>query len=995
VTISDKPLIFWSWNDALEIPELLRQLSEFHANGLGGCFLHARAGLRTPYMSEEWMACCDAVCEHAAKLGFDIYLYDEDGWPSGFAGGIVPSMGEDFCQKIVHVAKKSPDSDCVCLAAYAQNGDDYTLIWRHTDSTPCPKADLYAFCKTNRHYADLTYPPAVDCFLQNVHEMYAARLGKYFGTVIRGIFTDEPQLSTCGFHWAPHIERLYTEEYGSDLLTDMWHLAYDGADVGLSKRIRYRYRRLIQQQFENVFSRRIGEWCANRNLILTGHFAAEDGLIMQLEANGSVMPHYRHFQMPGIDHLGRRYAPLPLLKQVQSVGAQTGKTHLLSETFGCSGWNLSFEDVTRIWGWQAINGLTTPCLHLAAYSLAGRRKRDYPPSFSYQAPWWERCKDITGWLENVCHYFQSARRQVNVLILQPLRDLWQKFTPETTLEHLPQSAAFRSLVENLRYIGLDFDLGEESFLEQMGSISDDRLKVGESSYELVVVPPCDYLEPKTVSLLKDFVAVGGRVLYVDKRPAVNDLPFGELACNHHHWLRKLFLNWHWPFVVDIRVADGHVVGGVSTWYGVSNDNTATQLALYPAEEGFGNQAVELWINGHYSPTLINPLTRKEQPLNFTVSGDKTCIRATLNYRQLLLLVLHPADTEKFLIAPITCTERALKPQEIARTALNALTLDTAEISLDGITFSEPLPLPTLRKTVATLRPNQADVYLRWTFQSELKNATLLSLALETDALKEIWCNGNVLSVPTKDAPYFCDRAFRLVPLTEYAHQGENVLVCRYSRQVTERQLKADFESESNRYCPQWEPESVYLYGDFQVCAQGVINTFANHITVQLPQDQRPCFVLKPSQPLSMGDLTEQGLWFYRGAVKYAFTCEPVLGRTAWLRTGKLNGVTATVSVNGGEPKPIFTDGDLTPLQDLFDNAQNEITVTVYGSNRNLLGPHHHQSGEPLFVGFDTFEGVRSWTDGFDTSIATTSTWDDDYSFVPFGLDSCALLLQEP
>ena len=74
MNISDKPLVFWSWNDALEIPELLRQLREFRAAGVGGCFLHARAGLRTPYLGREWMDCCRAVCEEAKKLKLDIYL---------------------------------------------------------------------------------------------------------------------------------------------------------------------------------------------------------------------------------------------------------------------------------------------------------------------------------------------------------------------------------------------------------------------------------------------------------------------------------------------------------------------------------------------------------------------------------------------------------------------------------------------------------------------------------------------------------------------------------------------------------------------------------------------------------------------------------------------------------------------------------------------------------------------------------------------------------
>ena len=129
--ISDRPLIFWSWNDGLAIPELLRQLRGFAEAGIGVCFLHARAGLRTPYLGKEWMACCRAVCAEAQRLGLDIYLYDENGWPSGFGNGQVPAMGDDYCQKAVFFTRERPAADTAdryLLAAYAADGAGLSLI---------------------------------------------------------------------------------------------------------------------------------------------------------------------------------------------------------------------------------------------------------------------------------------------------------------------------------------------------------------------------------------------------------------------------------------------------------------------------------------------------------------------------------------------------------------------------------------------------------------------------------------------------------------------------------------------------------------------------------------------------------------------------------------------------------------------------------------------------------------------------------------------------
>ena len=56
-----RPIPFWSWNDKLEEGELRRQVRLMGDAGMGGFFMHARGGLSTEYMSEEWFHCVDAV----------------------------------------------------------------------------------------------------------------------------------------------------------------------------------------------------------------------------------------------------------------------------------------------------------------------------------------------------------------------------------------------------------------------------------------------------------------------------------------------------------------------------------------------------------------------------------------------------------------------------------------------------------------------------------------------------------------------------------------------------------------------------------------------------------------------------------------------------------------------------------------------------------------------------------------------------------------------
>ena len=86
---------FWSWNGKLEKDELLRQVDVLKEMGFGGYFMHSRTGLVTEYLGEEWFELVNAVADKGEKLGLENWLYDEDRWPSGTAGGFV-TMNPDY-----------------------------------------------------------------------------------------------------------------------------------------------------------------------------------------------------------------------------------------------------------------------------------------------------------------------------------------------------------------------------------------------------------------------------------------------------------------------------------------------------------------------------------------------------------------------------------------------------------------------------------------------------------------------------------------------------------------------------------------------------------------------------------------------------------------------------------------------------------------------------------------------------------------------------------
>ena len=80
---------FWAWNCRLEKDELLRQLEVMKKMGFGGAHMHVRTGMATPYLSDEHMDLISECVDKCRDEHMLAWLYDEDRWPSGAAGGIV------------------------------------------------------------------------------------------------------------------------------------------------------------------------------------------------------------------------------------------------------------------------------------------------------------------------------------------------------------------------------------------------------------------------------------------------------------------------------------------------------------------------------------------------------------------------------------------------------------------------------------------------------------------------------------------------------------------------------------------------------------------------------------------------------------------------------------------------------------------------------------------------------------------------------------------
>lgn len=482
-----RPIPFWSWNEKLETTETVEQVCEMNKVGIGGFFMHARGGLQTEYMGDEWFDNIEAAVSQAEKCGMYAWAYDENGWPSGFGNSVVNSLGVEYQQKYLRME----------------------ITCKHTENAICKSGEHYFYYDINPFYVDLLDEKVTKKFIEVAYEPYYKR----FGQRITGFFTDEPQVSRKGIPWSFVFEDEYKMRFGEDLYEHLEELFLPLNDY---KDTRKKFWKMVTDLFSKAFFKQIYEWCEKRNIQFTGHLLCEETLESQLMTNGACMPHYEYFHMPGIDWLGREIYECLTARQVSSVAEQLGKDFVLSEIFALCGHNVSLSELKGIYEWQMVRGINMLCPHLEGYSIRGIRKRDYPPAMYRQQPWWN---DFDKWIEAMSRIgmiLSDGEKEADVLLIHPQTTAWTLYDDgdNSGLEELNEK--FLETIKKLEEKHISFHLGDETIMERHGSVKDGELIIGKQKYSYVIISCCQEFLPSTEKLIAEYKAQKGKIVTTDE-----------------------------------------------------------------------------------------------------------------------------------------------------------------------------------------------------------------------------------------------------------------------------------------------------------------------------------------------------------------------------------------------------------------------------------------------------------------------------------------------
>ncbi len=955
---------FWSWNDDLDETELRKHVRLMKDAGLGGFFMHSRIGLITPYissdrktLSEEWMRCIKAAVDEAKKTDMLAYLYDEDRWPSGFAGGIIPVKGKRYKMKVL---------EC-----------------EEVNGKPKFKVKIYDNMSwyNNYSYIDTLNKDAVLEFIKSTYEAYYKSVGDEFGKVIPAIFTDEPnylQLRNANprnyyIPWTEEFPDYFSKKKGYDIRKYLVSLFYE---IENWQKIRFDYWQTATELFLESFTKTIYDWCSKHNIAYTGHYLSEDTLQSQIGLIGKAMPHYEYMHIPGIDHLSRNINNLITVKQVSSVAHQFGKKRVLSETYGCSGWNLTFEAQKWIGDWQYVLGVNLLTQHLALYSMKGCRKRDYPPSLYYQEPWWRYHKVIADYFARLSWILTQGKFSAKFLVIHPIESAWAVYSPRDKSKVEDLNKSFVILSELLCGLHKDYDFGDEGIIEKYAKAEDGKFKIGEMEYAIIILPPSITLRKSTVKLLKEFLNENGKIIAIRPLPYLID---GEESCE----IEEIFKNNN-VYILDKavlyndreRIRLKEALDIIKSDVKICDKDNGEIESIYYQHRIDGKKHIYFFTNTsqyrEYKDVKIYLDSKgKVFKLNL-LNGDILEIPSEIKDGYTIIhLDFVPVDS--YLIMVDTTLRASLKQIEsrekeinvkyiplkdtwdIKRTSYNALTIDYCEFKIEDGKFSRRIYVLNAQKEIEKVAEGKRFT-IRYRFHSKLKDRRdkEIYLVLEEPNMYKIKVNGK--EIRYIDSGWWVDISFKKIDIKGFLKYGENIIEI---SGIFKNPIKPNtliFKKGGT------EIESCYIVGDFAVRHNNEAGYYLDEENLKVKTD----------------DLINQGYPFFAGSVVLSQEIDIKKSeRHVRLDLGNIEAVVAKVTINDKEAGMVFGRPYILDISEFVKEGKNRLEIELTNSNRNLLGPHHNPEGELLSVGPGSFSGEKSWI--------SNSNWTDEYLFIKFGL----------
>ena len=500
------------------------------------------------YLSPQYFAFFRKFIAAAKERHMRVWIVDDAGYPSGFAGGKFSSEKPKLRMQAIEVARKVPveggtslhlslPANTVSAAAVRDDGTaiplpikneilNWTappgqwtvLIADHEFRTSPTRSDtnLHRVKDTTQSLEDYLNPAAAAQFLRFTHEQYKHYVGDDFGKTILGFRGDEPDYSISGLPWTPAFFARFRQIKGYDIQSYTALFAqtpsrrHPEAPIHLTPeqiQIRADYYDVFSRMFAAGFFEPQGEWCAANHLEYQVHLNHEEQEMELTNSEGSFFRDMRTVEVPGIDAIWHQIWTDTISDYPRLASSEAhvyGKPRAFTESFAAYRPVPDVAMARYILNEQFVRGINLVEMMYFPATSSGPRPA---PSFMGQPDF----PDLVAYVRRMSYLMAVGHPAASVALYLPSSSMWLGDSMADTM--------FVSAERLLSEHQIDFDIVDEDALTRDLVAKDGSFESASGNqYHTVILPATEVISAAMLGRLQAFARGGGKVLFLGGTP---------------------------------------------------------------------------------------------------------------------------------------------------------------------------------------------------------------------------------------------------------------------------------------------------------------------------------------------------------------------------------------------------------------------------------------------------------------------------------------------
>ncbi len=559
------PNVYYGLNGLVDREVLARDLDKAVQLGFHAVTVQPGRGNKEAYLSPEYFQMFKVLVEEAKQRDLRVWIIDDAGYPSGFAGGLISSEKPELRMQALTIAQTlavkggetlrqavGPDTVAVtarnaagervavpvvngAVAWTAPAGGDWTvLVVEHVFRTsPTASATNLTHKKdTTQSVEDYMDPAATMAWIRFTHEGYYKAMPEEFGKTIIGFRGDEPDYSIAGLPWTPKFFERFEQVKGYDVRPYVAAMLLAGGGRGEAAvkltdaevRAKADYYDVFSQMFAAGFFEVQGEWCAAHGVEYQVHLNHEEMEMQLVRSEGDFMRDMKYVEVPGIDAIWHQIwtdtiSDYPRL--ASSAAHVYGHPRSFTESFGAYRPAPDLAMARYVLNEQIVRGITMtegmsfgassppPADAPAPQAAAGAAPRPRVPSAMADPGW----PALMEYIRRLTYVMAMGRPGAEVALYLPSSSLW--------LGDAASDVAYVSTERMLAERQIDFDIiGLNALATDLKAGPGVLETMSGNKYRVVILPSLAVLSEVELERLRAFAKGGGKVLFLGRTPAL-------------------------------------------------------------------------------------------------------------------------------------------------------------------------------------------------------------------------------------------------------------------------------------------------------------------------------------------------------------------------------------------------------------------------------------------------------------------------------------------